>query len=350
MLKSVFWKRCLQAALAAAVVSSAPVFAGEAYFTSFTNFAIGDDKIAGTEGWVGSSGHANLKLSGVMSEDQHGVLGIGNAAYLGGNYLSITNGTGSISKSVYLRRPVNLDPVALNEEVATFSVVFGIKDSTIASLYRRDDFEFLIYNSSSQLLGGVQFDNSTLDTSYTTPTPQRLIWRLQSSGTSYQYINTGFTFLPETLENLQIRINFRTNRWTATLGGVPLFQDLTFYAGTYAKNLGFVMVQMKVTNPTFATISLLPGDNYLLFDDYLLRTDPVTTTMNVSKTASGAATINWNEEASYSYRLQYSGDCKTWLDFASSIHTATVTGDNRFIDPTLPVPSRRFYRVKRTYP
>jgi hypothetical protein len=57
-----------------------------------------------------------------------------------------------------------IDPVGLGEEVVGFGVVFGIKDSTAAGGFRRDSFEFLVYNTSNQLLGGVQFDNATLDT------------------------------------------------------------------------------------------------------------------------------------------------------------------------------------------
>jgi hypothetical protein len=256
---------------------------------------------------------------------------------------------------------VNLDPLALGQEVATFGVTFGIKDSTSASLigfnrYKRDNFEFLVYSQAQALLGGLQFDNTTLDSISGLPLGKiyRLAWNSSAVPPAFEYYNTGFVFLPQALESLQFRINFRTNRWTATLGGVPLFQDLTFYTGSQTKNLGFVMVKLGVGlysyNSFTKTTTVQPGDNYLLFDDFAVRTDPVTTTLNVSKTGSGAATINWNEEASYSYRLQYSIDCKAWLDFAGSIHTATVTGDTRFTDPTSPVPTRRFYRVKRTYP
>lgn len=154
----------------------------EAYFTGFENFAVGNDKIIGTDSWVGSD--AGAMLHGIMDEAGHGVLGIGNAAFLGGFVTSATHS--GTNKFVYVRRPVNLDPVALNQEVATFSVVFGIKDSTSASLvsgsnparYRRDNFEFLVYNQAGLPLAGLQFDNTTLDTSVTPNIPRRLIYRL----------------------------------------------------------------------------------------------------------------------------------------------------------------------------
>jgi hypothetical protein len=164
------------------------------------------------------------------------------------------------------------------------------------------------------------------------------------------YTNTNFTFLPETVENLQYRINYRTNRWTASLGGVPLFQDILFYTGPNIRNLGFVLIQMTVSNPAVASTFLLPGDNYMLFDDYLVRTDPLSMSLSASKAGSSAAKLTWNEEAGYSYLLQYSADCVTWQDFAGSQHTASVTANFSFSDPTVPVPDKRFYRVKRTYP
>jgi len=240
-----------------------------------------------------------------------------------------------------------LVPLVLDQEVGTFSLSFGIKDSSVTSGYRRDNFEVLIYNQAGQSLAGLRFDNTTLDTSNN---PRHLIYRLGYSGSGMVYTNTNFTFLPETVENLQYRINFRTNRWTASLGGVPLFQDLPFYTGPNTRNLGFVLIQMTVSNPTITSTFLLPGDNYMLFDDYLVRTDPLTMSLSASKTGSGAAQLTWNEEAGYSYRLQYSADCASWLDLAGSFHTATVTANTTFTDPTSPVPAKRFYRVKRTYP
>jgi hypothetical protein len=330
------------------------LFGGEAYYTGFESFTVGGDTIAGTDSWVGS--HAGMKLNGVMSEAQHGVVGIGNAAFIGGY---ATTSSTSINKVVNVRRPVNLNPVTLNQEVVTFSVVFGIKDSSSASLitgssparYKRDNFEFLIYNQAGMLLAGVQFDNSTLDS--TTSKPRRLIYRLawNASTSAYQYVLTGYNFLSETLETLQFRINYRTNLWTATLSDVPIFQDIPFYTGTATKDLGFVLAKMAVTNTASVTGYILPGDNYMLFDDYTVRTDALTTALTMSKSAKAAAKLTWNEEAGYTYQAQYSSDCNTWFsNLTGASHTASLTGSSSFTDPTTTVPSKRFYRVKRSYP
>ena len=328
--------------LALGLAANPAAIAGEVYFTGFESppFVVGDDKIVGTDGWTGS--HAGLKLHGILNESSHGVLQLGNAAVLGGN----PQITASTNKSVYVRRAVNLDPLALNQEVVTFRVACGLKDSSLVQ--RRDNFEFLIYNANSapQLLGGIQFDNTTLDT--TTLKPQRLLYRLSWSGTTFQYLNTGSTFFPETMEALECRINLRTNRWSASLGGVPLFQDVTFYTGNAAKTVGSVVVQMKVTNTNPLNGNLMPGDNYLLFDGYSLRTDAVTTGVEVSRSGNGQPVITWNEEAGYSYILQRSDNLTTWTNVVS--RSAVNTGDVRHTDTNIPVPARRYYRVKRSYP
>lgn len=111
---------------------------------------------------------------------------------------------------------------------------------------------------SFTLLGGIQFDNSTLDL---TGMPRRLIYRLSwnASSNSFQYVLTALTFLSETLEPLEIRINFRTNLWSACLSNVPVFQDIPFYTGSSTKNFGSTLVKMAVINTT--TTTLLPPAN-----------------------------------------------------------------------------------------
>lgn len=316
--------------------------AGEIYFTSYENFTVGDDKISGTDSWVGT--YNGSKLHGIVAESEHGVLGIGNAGFVGGNPTAVTKTTSG--NSVYVRRPVPLDPVALNQEILTFSVIFGISDSSTTS--RRDNFEYLVFNQANQLLGGIQFDNSTLDL---TGKPRRLIYRLSwnVSSNSFQYVLTDLTFLSETLEPLEIRINYRTNLWSASLSDVPIFQDIPFYTGSLTKNFGSMLVKMAVINTT--TTSLLPGDNFMLFDDYTVRTDPVTTQLETSKIGTGPAQLTWNEEAGYSYQVQYSSDLSLWkTDLANSTRTAALTGNFTFTDPSTVIPTRRFYRLKCTSP
>ena len=334
-------KPILQLAFACALLTLSDTHAGEAYFTSFENFPTGDDTLINTDGWTGS--HPNLKLHGVMSQADHAVVGIGNAAYIGGNSNVIAN----TNKLVFVRRPVNLDPVALNQEIVTFKVAFGIKDSTSSSGYRRDNFEFRVYNQANLQLGGIQFDNTTLDTTTLPATPKSYIYRLHWNGSTWIYTNTNYKFIPSTIETLEFRINFRTNKWTVSLGGVPLFQDTTFYTGQNARNLGYVAAMMNVTNTAPLTGHLLPGDNYMLFDDYQVRTDPLTTTLAITKPTSGNASLTWNQEAGYSYQVLHSTDLTNWQsNLPNASFTATQTATKSYTDPTTPAPLTRFYRIR----
>ena len=316
--------------------------AGEAYYTGFSNFPTGDDTIIGVDGWLGS--HSGLKLHGVMGEAQHGVLGIGNAAYLGGRAARIS----STLANVNLRRPVLLDPVAIDQEIVTFQVVFGIKDSTQSANFRRDDFEFLIYNNSSQLLAGIQFDNSSLESGNPTRRIYRLSWSTQAN--NFQYFNTGYSFLPETLETLRLRINLLTNLWTAELGGLPLFEDIPFHSGTRTRTFGQVLCNMIVRNRYPLTNDIYPGDNYLLYDDYLIRTDPVSTQLLAARKTDGSVLLEWTEEAGYAYVVETSADLSQWTAVAATSHTASETGTASHTDVPPALPARRFYRVRRSLP
>ena len=75
----------------------------------------------------------------------------------------------------------------------------------------------------------------------------------------------------------------------------------------------------------------------------------LTTTVSVEKSSTGQPKITWNEEAGYKYLLQWSPNCSSWFDLGTT-RAPTTTADFIHTDTTIPVPVKRFYRVKRTYP
>jgi hypothetical protein len=332
--------------------------AGEIYYTGFENFTPGPDTIAGTDGWTGSSSHAGRDLSGILAETSHLVSGIGNAAYIGGNNSVFP--VGVTNRTVNVRRAFNLDPVALGQEIAQLHVNLGIKDSTYSGLItRRDNFDIAFYNGGGQLLGFIQFDNTTIDT--ITQFPAQKIWRSSWNGTEWTKMDTGINYFHDELLSLRVRINFRTNRWSATLDDLSLFADQTFYTGSNARNLGSVAVQMQVagTAPIPGTVPVqmgpAPGDNYLLFDDFALRLDPVPEPVIYGTTFStaGSPQLTWLTEALYRYQVQYTDDLsQPWKsDLPNSSSTATATGVSPvFTDGTAAGKSKRYYRIARTLP
>ena len=57
-------------------------------------------------------------------------------------------------------------------------------------------------------------------------------------------------FLYDVLMELIVRINFRTNRWTATLDGVDIFSDEVFYSGTLARSATIAYTIVVGSPPT----------------------------------------------------------------------------------------------------
>lgn len=330
---------------------AASALGGELYYTGFENFSTGYDTIVGTDSWLGSTAFSGLKMSGVDAETTHGIVGIGNAAFIGGNSSPTPVAAG---RSINVRRNVNVDPVALNEEILTFRSLVGIKDSSPSGFTtRRDNFEFAIYNQSLQLLASIQFDNSTIDS--TTQSPRRIIYRTQWNTTTSRFdlVNTNAVFLHDTLQQLELRINFRTNRWSMSLDGISIFADSTFHSGSRTRNLGPIAAQLQIVGSS-TTGTPQPGDNYMLFDDWLVRSDslPIPKPALSRNPSSGAVTLTFAQEAGYSYQISWSASLSSWIsNLQGSPFTASVTNDlATFTDSSAASATRRFYRITRTFP
>ena len=329
--------------------------AGELYYTGFESFPVGNNTIAGTDGWTGSASHLTLNLSGVDSEADHLVAGIGNAGFIGGNSAVLTPGT---STTVNVRRAINVDPVALDQEILQFYVNCGISDSSPSGgATRRDNFEFAFYNQSGQLLGFVQFDNSSINV--TTGQPYQRILRSNYTGNSFTKVSTGAIFFYNLLMQFGVRINFRTNRWTASLDGVELFSDEVFYSGPNTRNMGVMAVQMQIVSTALyqgtGQMGPAPGNNYMLFDDFGLRIDPLPPVEILDfqrDPLNGAVRLRWLTEALYRYQVLYSDNLTTWnSDLPASTITASSTGQSPvFTDFTAAPRARRYYQLVRSLP
>ncbi len=329
------------------------------YTTGFENFTPGPDRIAGapatgtspaipaTDGWTGT--HAGQDRSGILAEASHAIPGVGNAAYIGGNTAAITTG----NAAMYVRKTFNYQPVAGGNEVVTIRVLAGIKDS---SGITRDDFDFLIYNNNNigslpvvaYPLAGIQFDNSQINPS--TLRPFQAIYRYSYDNLtgSMRYTNTGVAFVYDSLQQLEIRINFRTNLWSASLDSVPLFSDIPFYTGPNTRNLGSLLVQCRASS-TFA-----PGGNYLLFDDLGVDASPppAVSAPDLSWTAGTGVKLRWWQEAGYRYEVQLTDHLESWQTApGGDAAAATNTGyTGSLTDASAIGIPRRFYQIIRNPP
>jgi hypothetical protein len=345
-----------------------PALSGELYYTGFetnpapppVSFPAGFDIFytsPSPDDWRASSAHSGLKLHSIEPESVHTQAGMGNVVYLGGNPTPFAS-TAS-NQTVRTWKVFNTDPVTSNQEIVTLSVLLGISDSTSSGtgLTRRDNFEFTFYNQSGQLIGFIQFDNNTLDTTVIPPVPGQYIRRssYNTATSTWEKPLTGDYFFHDTIMHLVVRINFRTNRWTAQLDDLALFSDEIFYTGPGAKNLGSVAAQMQVMNSGGFPQQRIPGDNFMLFDDFFVRADPVPAAeiYEFTRSLGGAVSFTWLTEAQYRYQVQYTDNLSTsWLDsLPGSLTTAAATGTAPvFTDTTAASRNKRWYRIKRMYP
>ena len=331
----------------------------ELYSTGFENFTPGPDRIAGvpasgtnpvipaTDGWTGS--HAGQDRTGIFSEAEHAIPGIGHAAYFGGNTAPIFTG----GPGIFVRKILNYDPLAQGTEVVTYRLRMGVQDS---SGFNRDNFEFLLYTNNalgggaagSYPLGGIQFDNTQLNPASGKPWQEIYRYSYDTAPASMRYTSTGVTFLYGTLHDLEIRVNFRTNKWSAALDTVPLFSDLPFYNGPYARNVGSVLIQSKVSS------ALLPGNNYLLVDDLTITAEPLPAPglPDLIWSRDEGVQLKWEQEAGYRYEVRSAADLGFWTKVSGGeAKTATTTAfSGSFTDASSVGIPRRFYKIIRSWP
>lgn len=292
------------------------------YQTDFETFPVGGgpNKLVGIDGWVGSG--VGTSLAAGIDQDVGG--GTGRSAYIGFN--PPPAGTTFVS----VRRPVNFSPITAARPIVEFTALIGISDSSGANT-NKDRFYLTIYNSSLQALAWLSFDNTTTD---------HFIFRYDGVTST----NTGSFFLASTVQFLSVKINYLTNRWSASLDFAPMFIDAPFHSGSRSKDLGAVAAEWKIVN-------LAAGNNWMFFDDWSLsatvESSPEVDV--ISKSAAGVS-VSWLGELGYSYRVQYTNDLSTsWLDTLPN-SLVTPSGSTQMLtytDATVPA-GKRFYRIKRT--
>ena len=351
-------------------------------------WTVGNDKIVGFNNWEGASTATyGAGRSGIDSEtgvgsppkNAHGVPGLGNAGFLGGvnNSMAPTVSTSanlapSLRRRLVLPSPNFYDPVANNKEIITISTLLGIKDSTPATFgpTLRDNFEVTIMNGNApvpDVIAAIRFDNTTLDVQNN---PQQVMLRTVSTAgsTALTYVSNDLMeapayFVYDAMQLLTVRINWRTNKWSAYLDGIPLFNDKVFYIGSAARNLGLVGYRMifgrinqtpiPFTLPIQYNYTYYSGDNYALFDDLSVQADvlPAVTVLAALKPSASSFSLTWNAEAAYRYNVYGSTTMVgSWSLLTPTPLTASLTTSFPYSDATTSGIPRKFYKVARIYP
>lgn len=292
-------------------------YAQTLYETDFSNFNVGEDQLAGTDGWMGT----NIG-EGVHGIDNEIVAGIGNSAFLGFNPPT--------TDLVSIYRPNDPDLLAsTGTSTIEFNVVFGISDSFNDNY---DRFYFSIYDPMGDYLAALVFDNTTEDFG---------IWVDDGAEQTY----TGELFFTDVTYELTIIANFSENSWSAYLDAIPIFIDQSLTIITDTPAFGDVSVEWEIAD------SGNPGDNWILLDDWTIEaittpatSDPISETISHS---SESVTITWQGSAGVAYQIEYSPDLQQWNDDLpdSLISAGTASGTLSFTDRPGNEPGR-YYRVR----
>ena len=302
-----------------------PVKAGTLYSTQFEEFTVGNNLWGGNNDWV--TNNSNNGVQGIM-QDPVADLPLGKAAYIG---YAPPNKT-----LTFVYRSVSHDPVATGYPEVQFDCLLGVQDSTNS---KRDRFYISFYNIPGAFLAAVVFDNTTGKV-------------MTDDGVTVR--DTGVTFVRgdqllgiAALQALSASINFSKNEWSAELDGVPLFtQKFTSVQATM--NLGPVSAEWEVASGSPGQA----GNNWLLVADWLVASIPPEpfSLLPVNRLVGEGSLLRWPAHPGFDYQVQFTSDLKSWSTALPGSRFASnkITGLLSFTDSTLPAPSQRYYRVRRT--
>jgi hypothetical protein len=274
--------------------------------------------LAGQQGWLGTDGPVDNADNGLLSGF---FAGEGQHAYIGFSPLA----TDASSYAVW--QPINLSPLPADFRRVRFTALMGVVDSHNGYY---DCFRWSVYNAAGTRLFTLDFDNSDFTINY----------RLQNDP---GFTPTGFTFSPDFSYALEIVMNFASNLWSATLGGVAVVTDLPLAAAGTPRDLGDVDAVWVVRVPG------LPGDNFMVFDNYSLSAElpplgvPPSLTV-LGRQPGGAFDLRVTGEAGCRYAVEASTNLLAW----SALTTNTAAGDGTvtFSDPEAAMLRHRFYRAR----
>jgi hypothetical protein len=294
------------------------------YRTDFENFVSGDNKWAGTDGWI-----ATNKTLGVQGIDQDVIAGggLGKTAFIGFNQPD--------ANLVVVLRAFKYSPKLGDLPLVRVETIIGIQDSSTLHP-ARDSFFVSIYNSSLEYLAGIRFDNR----------PNTYgIWRADGANDDH---DTGVIFYRGELHLLSFVINLPANLWSAELDGIPLFENAPFTATARAVDFGYLAYEWQLG----ATAATGYGDNWMLVADTVVRSAPLgIEPFKISSFlhSATATTLTWPGQKGFDYQIEYSDNLSVWRRDLPSMAFPSIIVDQplTFQDATSGLP-RRFYRVLRT--
>jgi len=257
--------------------------------------------LIGQKGWVGIGSGGNGIVTGFLS-------GKGQQAYIG----FTPPFAGDSSLDIY--QPINKNPAN-----AQFTVLMSIFDSTNANY---DNFYWVVFNQQGNQLFTLDFDNYELKVYYWLEGATNRIW------SGLQFTN-GLTY------PLNIDINFAMNRWSAVFNRAMIATNQPISTGHSPLNLGDVDAVWGISDAN------APGDNFLVFDDYLITASVPPPRLSLLGILNGAATLRVSGQEQASFAIESSPSFASWTPLKTNIVTG---GYFDFVDTGAVANARRFYR------
>jgi len=276
-----------------------------------------DFDLAGQNGWIAFGTGGNGIVTNFF--DSLGSVAGAQQAYIGFSPPAPED----TNDFLVLLRPLNYSPITNGNPLVKFSVLMAITTSTTTN---RDDFRWSVYNIEEQRLFTVDFDTTEFLVNYALD-DGRDFW------------TTGVTFTNDVIYELELTMNLALNQWSATLDSQQVFQDLPITTTNSVLNIGDIDAVWAIRNPGAA------GDNYMVFDNYLVTAEPVTAPrLGGEVHASGEFLLQLTEGVpGRSYIIDISADLRDWVP--AKTNTA-ADGTFDWLDRSASGADRRFYRAR----
>jgi len=316
-----YFRRCLTglAWLTLSVASQPAVIAAPTniYFTQFEStegYTLTND-LWGQNSWIGDGSGGNGILTNFF-------VGQKQQAYIG---FSPPNPG---DDQLYVWHPVNFDPLAAGLPLVNFSVLMRVADSDNNEY---DYFRWSVYNLEGNRLFSIEFDNYALQVNY------------QLNGSSPIVTNVA-TFNADQDYQLNLAMNFASNRWSATLGNALIATNQPINVANVPLNLGDVDAVWLVFNTN------APGNNYLLFDNYRITAETLTTPpvppaqmRFLGRTSEGWSLLRVAGQDGSRWSLDATTNFVNWTHLRTNMISS---GSFDYVDMSATPLSRRFYRAR----
>lgn len=222
-------------------------------------------------------------------------------------------------------QPLNFSPLAANRPIVTFSTLMQVTDSVNS---RYDNFRWSFYNTQTQRLFSIDFDNYYLNVNYQLDDTNGLVV-------------PGFPLTNDLTYALVVRMNFASNRWSARLNGTPLATNQPITTTGALLDLGDVDAVWFIDDP------IAPGDNFMVFDDLRITAEslrvPPAQMQFLGRTSEGWALLRVFGQSGSRWVVNATTNLVNWIPLKTNIISGAYFD---FVDTTAAGLPRRYYRAR----